>query len=48
LDGSIGTIAGRFDGHAEVLKQYMRYRLMQNDQGYIGSQDTAIGRLLAV
>jgi hypothetical protein len=40
LDGSIGTIAGHFDGHAEALKQYMRYCPMQHDQGYTGSHWT--------
>jgi hypothetical protein len=34
------SVDGRFDGHAEALKQYMWHRLMQHDQGYIGSHWT--------
>jgi len=34
------SVAGRFDSHAEALKQYMRHQPMQHDQGYIGSHWT--------
>ncbi len=31
------SVSGHFDGHEEVLKQYMRHRLMKHVQGYTGS-----------
>ena len=31
------SIAGHFDGHAEVLKQYMRHSLIGHAHGYPGS-----------
>jgi hypothetical protein len=34
------SVAAHFDGHAKVLKQYMRHRPMHHVQGYTGSHWT--------